>query len=119
MQASDLSPAIWNAIADEIRRQTSEREIYFVKVTKSDTKRHVIWCQDFGSMAIPLVGHAYGFDYYDTSGTDVMKKTGTVEVVCPRVGQTVVILDPWGAKRFPICIGVILSKSEHSLWEET
>ena len=119
MRATDLAPEIWNAIADEIRRQSSPREIYFTKVMKVDAKRKVIWVQDFGHMAIPLVGHCYSFDYYDTTATGaVQKKNAKAEVVMPKVGQMVVILDPWGAKRFPICIGVLLSKAEHSLWEE-
>lgn len=118
MHATDLAPAIWNAIADEIRRQGSSREVFFVKVTKVDTKRKIVWADDYGSIGIPLVALSHQFDYYDTNSTaDVIKKPdNATDIVTPKVGQTIVVLDPWGARRFPICIGVIQSKP--GFWEE-
>jgi hypothetical protein len=115
--ATDLAPALWNAIADEIRRQQSSREIFFVKVTKVDTKRKIVWADDFGSMGIPLVTLPFQFDYYDGTPTGVIKKTAIPEVMTPKVGQTIVVLDAWGAKRFPVCIGILQSKP--GFWEES
>lgn len=133
MQASDLSPEIWNAIADLIDRSKSAREVYFVKVVKADKERGLIWVKDFGDMAIPLVAHNYRFSYYDTQPTGANVTAGVplptkkvlradddnpvyrAQIVPPKVGQLVVILDPWGAKRFPICIGPVQSKQGY--WE--
>lgn len=125
MKATDLAPSIWNALFDQIERSKTAREIYFAKVTKADKTRKLIWVQDFGDLPIPLIGHNFSFSHYDTQANGTLKKredktqtnpTYLVEVVTPKVGQMAVILDPWGAKRYPVCIGVILSKSGY--WEE-
>lgn len=135
MQATDLTPEIWNAIADLVGRSQSSREIYFVKVTKTDKVNRLIWAQEFGDLAIPLVSHGFSFAHYDTipvgnvtSGqpVDTQKqrredKTQSnpayqVEIITPKKGQVVCVLDMWGAKRFPICIGLVQSK--RGFWEE-
>lgn len=135
MLATDLTPEIWNAIADLVGRSQSSREIYFVKVTKVDKKKNLVWAKDFGDVAIPLVSHLYGFSYYDTVphgnavagqpiGTQKIKRQDKTDkkpvyhthIIAPKKGQLIVVLDPWGAKRFPICIGVIQSKK--GFWEE-
>lgn len=124
--ATDLTNDLWNAIADLVSRSVAPREVYFVKVKKSDTKQLVIWTEEFGDIGIPLVALPTSFVYYDTLANGTVAKredrTGTnplfqTKVVCPKPGETVVVLDPTGAKRFPICIGVIHSKS--GFWEET
>jgi hypothetical protein len=43
MEATNLSPEIWNAIADLIGRSQTAREIYTVKVTKVDKNKKLIW----------------------------------------------------------------------------
>lgn len=135
--ATDLSGELWNSIADQIARSASPREIYFVKVKKADKKKLLIWTEDFGDMGIPLVSFTTTFAYFDTQPTGANVVAGTplptkkvkredktqvnpafqATLICPKVGQTVVVLDPWGAKRFPFCIGVIQSKQ--GFWEET
>lgn len=134
MIAHNLSRQIWNGIADLVGRNRGQREIYFVKVARADAKKNLIWVKDFGELAIPLVSHGYSFAYYDTipvgnvtSGQPVdtnfirrEDKTNTnknfqTEVICPKKGDLVVVLDPWGAKRFPVCIGLIQSSS--GFWE--
>ena len=134
MIARDLSRQIWNGIADHVRRNRSPREIYFVKVARADAAKNLIWATDFGELAIPLVSHVYGFAYYDTvpvgnasEGNPIQSqrqrredkthhnKNFQTEIICPKKGDLVVILDPWGAKRFPICIGVI--RSSKGFWE--
>jgi hypothetical protein len=126
--ASDLTAEIWNAIADLIQRSQSPREIYFVKVKKVDKKAKLIWADDFGDLAIPLVSHDFSFSHFDTqpSGTLLKRQDTTqtnpayrVEIVLPKVNQIVIVLDPWGAKRFPICIGTFQSKMNQGAWEET
>lgn len=121
MRASDLSPAIWNSIADLVQRSQSSREIFFCKVTRADKVRKLVWTDDFGGTAIPMVAHTFSFSYFDTTSSDVQKRDDPdnpahqTQIIVPKVGQTIVVLDPWGAKRFPFCIGVIQSKSGY--WE--
>lgn len=121
MRASDLSPAIWNSIADLVKRSQSPREIYFCIVTKSDKTRRLVWAAEFGGTAIPMVSLTYSFAYYDTTSSDVQRRDDPdnpahqTQIVVPKVGETIVVLDPWGAKRFPFCIGVVQSRSGY--WE--
>lgn len=127
MIARDLSREIWNGIADLVGRSRSPREVYYAKVSRSDPENNLVWVKDFGEIAIPLVAHGHFMHYYDehptganvVDGTPVAtqttKRKGTVEIACPNKGDLVVILDPWGAKRFPICIGVI--QSNKGFWE--
>lgn len=130
--ASDLAGSIWNAISDLVARSQQPREIYFARVTKADKIRNLIWTEDFGGLAIPLVSHTYSFSYFDTIPDTADLGTGVVAkhlqkredpanplyrtaIICPSKGDTVVILDAFGAKRFPICVGVIQSKT--GFWE--
>ena len=130
--ATDLAGTIWNAISDLVSRSEQPRTLYFARVTKADKTKNLIWTEDFGGLAIPLVSHTYSFSYYDTVpdlanlttgavSTHSQKRGDTVnslyetQIVCPSKGDTVVIIDPFGAKRFPICIGVIHSKT--GFWE--
>lgn len=132
--ASDLSQQLWNGIADLVRRSGGKREIYFVTVTRNDKVNNLVWAKDFGDVAIPLVAHTYGFAYYDTVPDEANLGTGAISrhqvrredktnansnfkthIICPKVGEVIVVLDPWGAKRYPICIGVI--HSGRGAWE--
>ena len=122
MRATSLSRSIWNAMADLSRRSSSPREVYFSEVTKTDSERGLVWCKDFGDVAIPLLVSAQAFAYYDTVPTGVSGSTVTTRVerredathsnanyltkaVVPKRGEIVVVLDAWGAKRFPVCLG--------------
>lgn len=130
--ASDLSKHVWNGIADLVRRSQTPREVYFVTVTKADKARNLVWAKEFGDVAIPLVAFSRSFSYYDTVPTGVSGATVTTEkqkredathknanylaqVVCPKVGELIAVLDPWGAKRYPVCFGVVQSKT--GFWE--
>jgi hypothetical protein len=124
MIANDLAPEVWNAIASEISRQAVTREIVFAVVTKRDTAKLHIFCDDFGDVAIPLVGFPASFAYYDTQADGSVAWRGDrtqvntafhTEVVMPAVGDVAVILDLAGTKTYPICIGVLLSKP--GFWE--
>lgn len=135
MIADDLSPEVWNAIADEISRSRAAHQIFFAKVTKADKVKKVIWVDEFGDLGIPLVSHRYSFAHYDTVPTgnvtsgqpvpiQLRRREDTTqtnlayqtEVVVPKRGSTVVIIDPLGTRRFPLCIGVVHSKAGY--WEE-
>jgi hypothetical protein len=121
--ADNLSPAIWNAIADQITRANAQHEIVFALVTKADPTYHVIWVDGFGEMAIPLVGFHTSFSYYSGTGSSTVWKGDPTQtdpayqtkVVMPKVGDVAVILDLAGTKTYPVCIGIILSKPP--FWE--
>lgn len=135
MIATDLSPEIWNSIADLVGRSGTVREIFFVTVKKVDKINKIVFVEDFGDLGIPLVSFNNSFSYFDTEPTGVavsgspittrrakredttqMNPALRTELVMPKVGELVVVLDPWGGKRFPICIGVVHSKAGY--WEE-
>lgn len=117
--ADELSPDLWRAIADGIDRSMPPREIVFGRVVKREELRKLIWLEEYGNLAIPLVAFAFGFAYYDTDATGAINRkadpTGTNEayqttLLVPRIGQTAIILDPGGQRRFPLCVGVIQSR---------
>lgn len=133
MHATQLSRSIWNAMADLARRSQSPREVYYSEVTKTDIANGLIWAKDFGDVAIPLVAFVQTFAYYDTVPTGVSglavttrvdkreDKSGANEnfhtkVSFPKKGDVVVILDPWGAKRFPVCLGLL--RANRGAWAE-
>lgn len=126
MRATDLSRAIWNGISDMVRRSEAPREFYFSEVVKSDPANNLIFVKDFGDVPIPLVAFARSFAYYDTVPTGVSglsvttrvdrredmahtNKNFLANVVCPSKGDVVVVVDPFGAKRFPFCVGVLVN----------
>lgn len=135
MKATDLSDEIWNAIADLVGRSQGQRELYFVRITKVDKSKLLIWTEDFGDLAIPLVAFKTSFSHFDTQPTGANVVAGVplptklfkrsdstgqnpvyqTQIVPPQVGEVAVVLDPWAAKRFPICIGIIQSKT--GFWE--
>ena len=119
MKADELSPSVWNAIADGLERaRNGGRQVTFGKVVKRDTRHKLIWLEAYGNLAIPLAAFAFGFAYYDTDNTGhVIRREDTTDkntnfqthIIVPHAGQTAVVLDPGGLKRFPICVGVIQS----------
>lgn len=125
MEADSLAPNLWNAISELVARGQSAREISIGRVTKRDTINRVIWLEEFGETAIPLVAFDYSFAYYDTTSTgSVIKREDKTDndpafrtkMLVPKVGQQAVILDMWGNRRFPVCVGIIQSKSG-SYWQ--
>jgi hypothetical protein len=121
MEATRLAGHVWNAIMEAVRSEQMPREITFGKVTKHDVGNKVVWVEEFGDTAIPLAAFAYGFSYYDTDETGAVNKRydqsgADTHVVVPRVGQVVVIANPWGNGRFPVCLGVIQS-TPGSYWQ--
>lgn len=134
MRATSLSRSIWNALADLASRSQNPREVYFSEVVKVDDTRRLIWCKDFGDVAIPLVAFDRSFAYYDTVPTGVAGSTVTTQVsrredkthtnrnfltqaVMPKRGDLVVVLDPWGEKRFPVCVGLL--HADAGAWGES
>jgi hypothetical protein len=128
-RADDLAGEIWSAISDLIMRSIPGREITFGKVIKRDAAKKLIWVEEFGDLSIPLVSFGHSFAYFDTEPTGVATAgqpidkqtvrrsdpTGNnpnfaTQIIVPRVGQMVAILNPRGSRRFPMCVGVFQSK---------
>lgn len=101
------------------------RGSYFTtgKVIKRDEAKRLVWLEDFGDQAIPLVGFKYEIKYYDetpngTVGVAVgaaqpfrtRTKTIVVTPQVPKVGEIVVVAREMGTRRLPRCLGVILGK---------
>jgi hypothetical protein len=128
MSAGNLSSNVWNAIYDAIARSAKPREITFGKVVKRDATKKLVWLEEFGDLAIPLVTFGFTFEHFDSvplgnaapgnpwDTTKVLRRdtTGTnphyqVKIVVPKVGQLVAVLNPSGTRRFPMCVGVVQS----------
>lgn len=106
-------------IRDMVLSLMPGRTMSFQRVVKRDDVKHLVWTHTHGETAIPLVGFERAFSYFDTqpSGTLIKRDDPShtnpnllTRIITPRVGQTVVILEPWGNQRFPVCLGVILSR---------
>lgn len=119
----ELPSGVWNAIYEAIRKAIPPREVTFGKVVKSDAAKQLVWLAEFGDIAIPLVYHTASFEYMDTDETGVMQLRGDktqknerfhTQVIVPKIGQTVCVLNPRGQGRFPMCIGVIHG---HGYWQ--
>lgn len=127
--ALQLSPQVWNAIGDLVKRNGGKQEIYFAEVTRADAENKLVWTKDFMDVPIPCISFDYSFAYMDTQPTgdavdgepvksiQVRREDKThknanfkVKLICPKKGDLVVVLDPLGAKTFPICVGLLRSK---------
>lgn len=119
MEADALTPALWNAIADAISRALPGRNMSFGRVIKRDVTDKVVWLEEFGETAIPLCAFDSSFAYYDTQQDGTVKRREDkgdtdaafrTKMLVPKVGQLVVIIDLFGNRRFPVCVGVLQSK---------
>lgn len=110
----------WRAIQDYVLKVVSQRgePLTVDVVVKRDDERKLIWTREFGSTPIPIFTFDYTVKYYDTqtSGAVKAKKTRPargkqreVEVVTPKVGDTVLIARHLGSRNLPKCIGVMQS----------
>lgn len=112
----------WRSIQDEIDNKIAKRGEYFdiVVVTKRDDENKLVWADEYGSTAIPLVAFDVSVKYYDTisSGAVVPRMTrpprGTnreVEIITPQVGESILVGKILGSNGFPVCLGVIQGRN--------
>lgn len=107
------------AIEEFVNRMLSKIGSPFIqaKVIKSDSSRKVVWVRELGSIPVPLIAFDYQvkYSYREASGTLQIQKTKAyseeVDVLTPRVGDTVLIAQHFGASRLPKCLGVIKSRN--------
>lgn len=88
-----------------VERMLGQKGEYFTTgtVIKRDELRNVVWLEEFGDQAIPLVAYDYEVKYYDASGAKLAK----VRPLLPKVGQTVVVARELGSRRLPRLIGIL------------
>lgn len=115
MRATTLSKNIWNAIGDLANQNRSPREIFLQKVIKRDAESKLVWTEEFGQLAIPIFGFDYLVEYIDSADTSVVRRTVVATAIVPAINDLVVIVDMWGAQRFPVCLGKMISTGK--FWE--
>lgn len=125
-----LSQDDWREIQRYVNRALSQQGQSFVQgvVVKSDPIKKLIWLKEFGDQPIPLISFDYQVKYYynepfgNTTGVGTavnarMKSRKTqayskeVDILCPRVGDVVLVAQHLGSRRLPKCLGVIKSKN--------
>lgn len=124
-EADSLAPNVWNAIVELVEKRRPPREITIGRVVKRDKVKKLIWIDELGETAIPMVDYERVFAYYDTTSTgQVVKKSDPSDVdpayrtrnLVPKAGELAVVLNMWGNGRFPVCVGIIQS-TPGSYWQ--
>jgi len=132
-----ISEEEWNSIMEsiqlEIGKRIGRRQDYFIlaKVIKRDDKKNLVWVAELGDQPIPILAFDYQVKYHDntTSGStpaegaalpmhSVVKKAD-VKVLCPKVGELVLIAREMGSDFYPRCLGVIHSRNWITDLEDT
>ena len=114
-----FSQSEWNAIEQLVNRMLTSVGEPFIqgKVVKNDPVRKLVWLKEFGDTPIPLIAFDYQVKYYDQDSLGVtrVKKTPAyskdVDILVPKVGQTVLVAQHFGTQRLPKCLGVIKSRN--------
>lgn len=120
-----LNDADWRQIYSAIGDAIPPSSIVQGVVIRSDELNNLIWLNEFGDQPIPLFMFDYQVTYFDTqplvanlttgavSSKVVKKQTriliADVKPLCPKVGDTVLVLKQHGSRRLPKCIGVLHS----------
>ena len=111
MLATRLSQQVWAQVSELIARSSGNEEITRGTVIKVDAVNRNVFVKEFGETAIPLVGFDIQVDFYDTTTTGVEKKTSIARAAMPKVGDLVVIARQGGARRLPLCLGIVQGKN--------
>jgi len=114
-----FSQSQWRSIEEFVNRIFSKRGEPFVQgvVIKTDPVRKVVFLKEFGHTPVPLVAFhmQVKYSYKEPSGSTTIKTTraysNEVEILTPRVGDTVLVAQHYGVRRLPKCLGVIQSTS--------
>lgn len=101
----------WAKIYRAIQDALPSSAVVQGRVIRADPIKNLVWMKEFGDQPIPLFSFDYTVKYYDTlaSGSVVPKST-TVKLVCPKVGDTVLVIKQHGSRRLPKCVGVLRSR---------
>jgi len=109
--ATQLSTQVWAEINRAIARVNTNSEITRGQVIKIDASNRNVYVKEFGETAIPLVGFDIDIEFYDTTPTGVQKKTYIAKARMPQVGDLVIIARQGGARRLPLCLGIVQGKN--------
>ena len=111
MFATRLSQQVWAEINDAISKVKTNSEITRGQVIKVDATNQNVFVKEFGETAIPLVGFDYDIEYYDSTASGVVKKTYIAKPRMPKIGDLVIIARQGGARRLPLCLGIVQGKN--------
>jgi hypothetical protein len=112
-----LTQRDWNEIQRFVGSLVAQQGEAFVQgeVVRNDPVKKLIWMKEFGDQPIPLISFDYQVKYYyrDAAGNMVPRTTKAntkeVDILVPRVGETVLVARHMGSRRLPKCLGVIKS----------
>jgi hypothetical protein len=110
--------SIRTAVEAIVREVIGGRADYFISgdVVKRDVEKKLVWIEELGSQAIPVVAFDYTVRYYDMqptgsagayAGSQTVAKTATAQVVIPKVGDNILVVCERGNRRLPRCLGKI------------
>lgn len=93
--------------------------LFTAKVTKRDEENKLVWVKELGDQPIPILAFDYEVTYFDESprGTSgggsykTYKKTATVDIIVPQIGQLVIIAREMSYDGHPRCLGVVKSRN--------
>jgi hypothetical protein len=103
----------WESIRSLIQRMLGGRAESFItgRVTKVDKTNKNVYMKEFGSQPIPMIVNDYEITYYDTLPNGrTQKKTAKVDLLMPKVGDTVVVAREMGTHRLPRCLGKMVGR---------
>jgi hypothetical protein len=112
--------SIANLVTKEIGRAVGRRRDPFIiaKVIKNDEVDMLVWIKEIKDQPIPLMAFDYEVDYYDESprgasagSYKVYKKTSEARLLCPKVGDTILVAREMGSDFLPRCLGVLHSRN--------
>lgn len=112
-----LTLSDWREIQNFVTRLVSQQGEAFTQgvVVKNDAVKKLVWLKEFGDQPIPLISFDFQVKYYyeNTAGHMVPRKTQAhskeVEILVPKVGETVLVARHMGSRRLPKCLGVVQS----------
>ena len=80
------------------------------KVIKRDVARKLVWVKEIGDQPIPCIAFRSTVRYYDEDKSGIIHaKETVVEIVVPKLGETILIALERGTRRLPRCLGIIQS----------
>jgi len=119
---NNISNKEWDTIYESIERMQRGSEFVQGKVIKRDPVKNLIWIDNMGDIAIPIFAFDYIVKYYDkyinpdyifgSAGAPkyvTEAKEAIVSVICPQLGDTVLVVKHYGSRILPKCIGVLKS----------
>lgn len=105
-----LDKSDWASIYAWYAKNRAKTEFMSSVVIKSDEINRVVYVSELFDIPIPIFGHFYDIEYFDTQpdGTTV-KKIATVKPKVPQIGDIILISLQNGDLQLPKCLGILSS----------